>query len=123
MSYRIGIITLGSTGSKTVNLGISSAPTSVSFIVQNKAGTAESVKHVSIGSATTNGQRTTSYFKDTGSPSVYDVTNKCISHYDRVNGSIIEVLSASFVSFTNNGFTINVTKANVDYDVYIRADY
>lgn len=123
MAYKIGVITLGSTGNKTFNLGTSSAPYAISFIVQNKTGTAEAAKHVSIGNADSSSQRVTSYYKDSTSSSTFDSTSKCIAHYERVSGAVTEVLSAAFLSFTGTGFSINVTKANVNYDVYVRADY
>lgn len=123
MGYKIGIVTLGSSGSKTINLGTPSTPFAASFIVQNKAGTAESIKHVSIGSADGAGQRVTSYFKDTGAPSTFDTTTKCVSHYEKVGGVVTEILSATFTAFTATGLTVNVTIPNVNYDVYLRADY
>lgn len=123
MGYKIGVITLGSAGSSTFNLGTPSTPTAASIIVQNKTATAEAAKHVSIGSANGSSQRATSYFKDGASPSVFDSTTKCVAHYERVGGAVTEVLSAAFVAFTSSGITLNVTTPNVNYNVYIRVDY
>lgn len=122
MGYKIGVVTLGSTGLKSINLGTPSTPTAVTFIVQNKTGTAESTKHVSIGSYdSTNGQRCTSYVKPSGgSSSPFNVTNKVVSHYE---DGPTEVLAAEFDSFLSNGVKINVLTADTDYDVYVRVDY
>jgi hypothetical protein len=123
MSYKIGIVTLGSTGNKTINLGTSSTPTALRLVVQNLAGTAESVKHVSIGQADGTNQRATSYFKDASGTSTFDATDRCISHYERIGGVVTEVLRAEFVAFTSTGVTLHVTTADVNYDVYITVDY
>lgn len=123
MGYKLAVSTLSSSGSNTLNMGTPSIPTSATLIVQNKTGTAETVKHISIGTADGSGQRVTSYFKDGTTPTTFDSTSKCIAHYERVGGVITEILSATFTTFTSSGLTLNVTTPNANYNVYIRVDY
>lgn len=125
MSYKIGTVTYGTTGLKTINLGATSTPTRADFIVQNKYGVNEgTLRHVSIGQADGSGQRCTSYIKDgSGTSYTYDVTNKCIVVYELSGGTPVVVLEANFDSFTSNGVKINVTVANSAYLIYLRADY
>lgn len=123
MSYKLGTITLDTTGLKTFSLGTSSTPTAASIVVQNKNGVAETALHVSIGSCSISGQRCTSYIKDGVGPFTFDSTTKVVSLYEISGGVATEVLSASFDSFTASGIKLNVSIANANYKVYIRADY
>ena len=124
MAQKTAVTTLGQAGIRNINLGATSTPYAVSIVVQNKTATAESTKHVSIGSATTSGQRVTSYIKEPpNSSTTYDDLTKIISQYEWVSGAPVEVLSASFNGFTSNGVSLNVTQTNTNYDVYIRVDY
>lgn len=124
MGYKIGTVTYSSNGLKTIYLGTPTQPTSADIIVQNKYGVNEGViRHVSIGHADSTGQRVTSYFKDATGQASFDSTSKIISHYERVGGAITEVMAATFDSFTANGIKLNITNANADYLIYIRADY
>lgn len=123
MAYKLGTITLDTTGLKTFNLGASSTPTAASIVVQNKNGVAETTLHVSIGTCSISGQRCTSYVKDGVGPFTFDSTTKVVSHYEISGGVSTEVLSASFDSFTSNGIKLNVSIANANYKVYIRVDY
>lgn len=122
MAYKIGTITLDIAGLRTFNLGTTSTPTSATLIVQNKNGVAETPFHVSMGTYDGSGQRCTSYLKD-GTTHTFDSTSKIVSHYELSGGSPVEVLSASFDSFTSTGIKLNVATTNLNYKVYIRVDY
>lgn len=124
MSYKIGTVTYGTTGLKTINLGTTSTPTRADFVVQNKYGVNEgTLRHVSMGHADGSGQRCTSYVKDGATAYSYDVTDKCIVVYELSGGVPVVLLEASFDSFTSTGVKINITVANNAYLIYLRADY
>lgn len=125
MGYKIGTVSYGTTGLKTINLGTPSTPTNVTLIVQNKLGVNEgTLKHVSIGTSNGTTHRCTSYVKDgAGTAFDFDTSTKVISHYELSGGSPLEVLSATFDSFTSSGVKINVAVASNAYSIYIRADY
>lgn len=124
MSYKIGTVTYATPGLKTIILGTPSTPQSVDIAVQNKYGVNEGVvRHVSMGHADSSGQRVTSYYKDNSGQDSFDSDSKIISHYERVSGTITEVMAAEFDSFTSNGVKLYITKANSDYLIYIRVYY
>lgn len=123
MAYKIGTMTLSSSGLQNINLGTPTAPTSAMLIVQNRNGVVDIPLHVSMGTASVSGQRCTSYIKDSIINFNIDSTTKCISHYENVGGAATEVLSAAFDSFSANGIRLNVTIPNNTYKVYIRVDY
>lgn len=124
MAYKIGTVTYGTSGLKTINLGTTSTPTRADFVVQNRYGVNEgTLRHVSIGYADASGQRVTSYLKDGAVTADFDSTAKVISVYEIVGGVVTEVFSATFDSFTSTGVKINVTVPNVAYLIYLKVDY
>lgn len=124
MGYKIGTVSYGTTGLKTINLGAPSTPTRAVFVVQNKYGVNEgTLKHVSIGEATSMGQRCTSYVRDGAVVADYDDLTKVIRVYEISGGTPTLVMEADFDSFTSNGLKLNVTTANSAYQIYILADY
>ena len=106
--------TLGSSG--VVSVVIGTQPIAVEVFVTSKSG--ETYAHQSIGFADNTGYTTYhSTFQDTtGGKSVQGAasTGKIISMYERVSGTITEVLSANFHSFTSTSvkFTVNTPNSN-----------
>ncbi len=125
MGYKIGTFATNSTGLQTFNFGTTSTPTALTLVVQNKLGVNEgTLKHVSIGTATISGQRVTSYLKDgTGTAYPFDSTTQVISHYELSGGVPVEVMAATFDSFTSTGFKLNFIAASNAYSIYARVDY
>lgn len=113
MDYNTGRVTIGSTPTQTVIVGFQ--PTWARFTVTGK-GT-DTVNHISIGTTDGTHQNTNSTFSDTTGGLSVSTNTKVISHYERVSGTIAEVLSASFNSFTSTGVEINVAIANTGYSV------
>lgn len=109
-----GTATLGTSGVVSVAVGI--APIAVQVVVTSKSG--ETYSHQSIGFADNSGYATYhSTFQDTtGGKSMQGSGNlgKIVSIYERVAGTITEVLSVNFHSFngTNVKFTVNTPNAN-----------
>ena len=47
--------------------------------------------------------------------------NKVLYHRERVGGTLSTVIEATFHSFTNDGFKLNISQASANYDVWISA--
>lgn len=119
MAYFCGTTTQGTTGIKTINVGFQ--PSRLNFTVCQKFGTNEPYHHLSVGRADGTRQSVNSTYQDTVDGLSLNSTAKCISHYERVAGTITEVLAASFDSFTATGFKINVTIPNASYQIFVEA--
>lgn len=120
--WDIGPHTISSNGLKTLNLGFTSAPTSVVIVVQNKYATNEgTIRHVSIGITDGTNHECVSYFKKGTDPSVKQrfTDGTMIYVQDEVGGVVQPTYQASFNSFYTNGIKLNVAQANGAYPVYI----
>lgn len=115
MAHASGRFTLSGTGLSTFALGFQ--PTWANFRVTGKAG--DTVCHGSWGGTDGTNQNCGSTYMDTTGGASFDVNTKVVSHYDRVAGTITEVLSASFDSFVATGVKLNVAIANTNYKVTI----
>lgn len=83
-------------------------------------GAADSTVRFSLGFADGTRQNCDSLFSD---GTLYDsrkVTNKIVSLWDNVGGTLTEVLSASFHSFTATQLKLNVTTASANYQVSVK---
>ena len=115
MSYWTGGVTVGSTGSQSY-VGVGFQGTGITFRVGAKGG-ASSVVQFAIGSADGTRQNCESVFGDGSGWKSQRTNSKCLIHYERVAGTVTEVLNFAFTSFDANGFTINVTTASANYTV------
>lgn len=118
---KIGSFSNGATGNVPVG-GCTSLPTYLRFTVCGRSGTNETVTMYSSGFTDGNLNKAFSIYQDsTGSRSRY-FNDRCVSHLNRVTGTITEIINASWVSFDNNGggdfgFTLNFTAANSNYPI------
>lgn len=119
MATVTGPITISSAGIKTFALGI--APKWAKFRVCARASTIDNYVHLSLGETDGVAQQVSSIFHDSQGNRSDDDLTKVVSHYERVNGVITEVLSASFHSFTATGIKLTVHIGNPNYQVYITA--
>ena len=111
--------TLSSTGTNTLT-GFPFQPVGAIITVSSKNGSDGTV-NFSEGTCDGTHQSVRSIFQDaSGSKSIRSNT-KCVSHYERVSGTISEVLAASFSSFTSDGISFNVTTANSNYQINVKA--
>lgn len=115
MSRTTGRLTLSITGLSTFVLGFQ--PTWATFRVTGKSG--DTVSHVSLGSTDGTNQNCGSTYMDTTGGASFDVNTKVVSHFERSGGTITEVLSASWDSWTATGVKLNVLIANTAYKVTI----
>lgn len=121
MAFWTGGITVGSTGSQAYT-GIGFQGNDITFRVGAKGGSS-SVVQFAIGTADGTRQNTESIFGDGSGWKSNRTNSKCLIHYERVSGTITEVLNFAFTSFDADGFTLNVTTANSNYtvDVEVRS--
>lgn len=125
MATKISNFTVGSTGNKSIT-GLTFLPTELDFWIAQKTGTTESFAHLSVGATNGTSQTAHSMLQDTTGGKTESYFDRCVYHLNRVSGTVSGVLSASFVSFDNNGggdygFTLNFTAADSGYKVYFRA--
>lgn len=88
--------------------------------ISGLAGAADATIRSSLGWMDGTRQNCDSLFSD---GTLYDsrkVTNKVVSLWDNVDGTLTEVLSASFHSFTATQLKLNVTTASSAYQVSVK---
>lgn len=116
-----GTFTQGSTGNKSVT-GVGFQPVYLRFTVGQKFNTPEdTVAHLSTGFTDGTRQSAHSVLADsTGNHTRVDKT-KCMTHYIRSGGVLNKNISASFVSFDADGFTLNFDAADANYQIFVEA--
>jgi hypothetical protein len=117
MQYYRTTISHGTTGTKTVTPGFQ--PVAAKITVGSMFGATDSVNHLSMGN--TNGT-TSSYhstFSDGSGHQTISGTGKLARHFDRVAGTITEVLTVDTPSFTATQFQYNVVTANANYQLHV----
>lgn len=125
MPYALGSFAKGSTGNASVT-GLSFLPSKVTFYIGARAGTTETDNRWSMGAMDGNAQFAISTFRDATGARTKNYTDRCINHFQRDSGTIVEKLVATFVSFDNNGggdygFTVNFSAANSSYSIFFEA--
>lgn len=115
-------ITLGTAGTARNFTGFGFTPTHLTFRVCAKGATSASSAVFCYGTVDVTGYMTctTTYGDSTGHQSK-NYTDRCVSVWERVSGTLTEVLNANFHSFTSDGFKLNVTTQNANYDVFVEA--
>ena len=115
MAFWTGGITVSGTGSQSFT-GIGFQGNDITFRVGAKNGSSSVVQYCN-GTADGTRQNCESIFGD-GSGWKSNRTNSfCVVHYERVSGTVTEVLKFAFTSFDADGFTLNVTTSNTNYNV------
>lgn len=117
MAYYATTISHGSTGTKTVTPGFQ--PQRAKITVGSQFGSTDSVTHMSSGWTDGTNQFYHSLFADGTGRQTISGSNKLVSHFERVSGSITSVLDATFNSFTATQFKYNVNTANANYQLYV----
>lgn len=118
MNYYNGTLAYTSTGVKSAVV-VGFQPVSVTVRVGQKAGTTQLFSHLSVGSGNPTLQRVDAIFMDTTGGKTTSTNAKIVSVFERVAGTITEVLSMKIDSFTATGVAFEVLTANLNYDVYI----
>lgn len=125
MSYFNTTAAYATTGVKTITTNFQ--PTNIRITVSQKYTGAQSYLHYSMGAGglvdvsgtPTMRQHADSIYQDpTGSQTVSN-DSKVVSFYDRVSGTLTEVMAASIDSFTSTQLKLNFTTVNVNYNLFI----
>ena len=120
MSYFIGTLAYPSTGVKsTINVGFQ--PTGIRITSSQKYPSAQTFSHRSVGVSDGVSQFYDSTFQDTTGGKTINGDNKIVSHWERVSGTITEVLSVKVNSFQPTGPKLEVLTANVNYNLLLEA--
>lgn len=117
MNYYAGTISHGSTGIKTITCGFQ--PVSAKITVSAQFSTTDSVLHKSEGWTNGTNQFYNTIFSDATGRQTISGSSKMVSHYDRVAGTITEVVNVTFNSFTATQFKYNVNTANANYQLFV----
>lgn len=118
MAYFSGTIAHGSTGTKTIPVGFQ--PIGVRITVGQRFNTADNFTHQSVGISDGVDTNCTSIFQDTTGGKTVS-SNRLASHFERVGGTITEVLAIDFHSFTATSVKYTVVTANASYNLLIEA--
>lgn len=118
MSYFMTTVSHATTGVKSVTPGFQ--PIGARITVSS-AGTSQAVGHFSQGITDGTHQCFNSTFSDVNGSSSWQGITKMVSHYERVSGTLTEVLAISFDSFNATQFKYNVGTANVNYSITVEA--
>lgn len=95
-------------------------PVAMKITVSAKSSVGDSYLHTSVGQCDNSGYSTcASTFADTSGFSTRRATGKLVSHYERVAGTITEVNSAIFDSFTATQAKFNVTNVSSQYQYFV----
>jgi len=101
------------TGSKALSLGFQ--PKVVRFTVSKKNTTNDYVAHICHGIAIdgTSGvwQECEAIYSDTTGAQSWRFDDRVISHWERVSGTLTEVLKVTLTNFNSTGITVNVVNA------------
>jgi len=118
MAADLSTISYGSTGIKTYTVGFQ--PVKVTVMVGQKFATGQAFAHHSYGvGLTAANQRCDTHFQDTSSGITVSSDTKIVSVYERVSGTITEVLSIALDSFTATAVKFNVLTANANYQLSV----
>lgn len=126
MSYFNGTIAYGSTGVQPpITVGFQ--PTNIKITVSQKWSGPQSYVHwssgygglVNVAGTPTMRQHVDSVFQDSTGGQTVSSDSKVVSFYDRVSGTLTEVLSVSIDSFTSTALKLNVLTANANYNLNI----
>lgn len=118
MNYLSTSDSYGSTGIQSLYTGF--LPVCVEITVGQKYNTTQNFTHLSIGAGDNNYQRVTAIYQDSTGGKTVTTDGKIVSVWERVGGTLTEVLSLSISSFTSNTVEFNVTTANSNYSLHIR---
>lgn len=115
----------GGTGTKTLVTNLTGAPTWCRVTVGGKAAGGDTQGHFSVGTCDGTRQNTQSTYSDTTGSASFSSNAKLVSHYERVAGTITEVINAAFSSFGTSGgsgtvvFTVTTDSANYDFTLEV----
>ena len=120
MAYFVTTLAYASSGIKsTIPVGFQ--PTGIRITTSQKYPTAQTFAHRSVGVSDGVDQYYDSTFQDTTGGKTVNGNDKIVSHFERVSGTITEVLSVKVNSFQPTGPKLEVITPNVNYNLLLEA--
>lgn len=120
MAYFVSTVAYASAGIKsTINVGFQ--PIGIRITVSQKYPSAQTYSHRSVGVSDGANQYYDSTFQDTTGGKTVNGNDKIVSHFERVSGTISEVLSVKVNSFQPTGPKLEIITPNVNYNLLIEA--
>ena len=118
MNYFNGTISYGTTGVQApITVGFQ--PSMVRVTMGQKYGTTQTVAHLSVGSGTPSFQHVNSFYQDTTGGKSLSEDAKVVDLWDRVSGTLTQMVDISIYAFGTDSITLSIAKANVNYQLYI----
>jgi hypothetical protein len=118
MSFWTGRVTVSGTGNNAFT-GVGFQPTWIRIRVSKKNGTTETCSHLCLGATDGTNMNCSYIYSDSTSSKTDDFNTKLISHWERVAGTLTEILACTLTSFDADGFTINASTASANYKVTV----
>lgn len=118
-NYFRGLVTFGSTGLVTPNVGFQ--PVGYKLTYGQKFGITDTTNHVSVGGSDGTRQHVVGHFEDGTGRQTWTLAGKVVHHCERVGGVITPVIEASHDSMQPLGPRINVTNPDVNYQAVLEA--
>lgn len=120
MSHSVGSFTQAGTGQTTISVGFK--PTYLRFTISQTAGAPENtVAHLSTGFTDGVTQYAHSIYANANNCYTRINDTFCLTHYAIISNAFTRVLSANFVNFTSNGFTLDFDRASSAYLITFEA--
>lgn len=117
MAYFTDTVNYSTTGTKNIT-GVGFRPFAARFTIsQRTSGTETSVSHLSTGFADGTVQRSHSTYADASGFETRRSASQCITHLERVAGTVTKVLAGTLTSFGADGITLNISTASGNYNI------
>lgn len=92
----------------------------IEVTVGQKYNTTQNFTHLSVGAGDINYQRVTAIYQDSTGGKTVTTNGRVVSVWERVSGTLQEVLAISIDSFTSSTVEFNVITPNSNYSLHIR---
>lgn len=119
MNYYRGLVTFGSTGLVTPNVGFQ--PIGYRITYAQKFGITDTIDHVFIGGSDGTRHHTQGHFADATGRQTFTESGKVATQKERIGGVITEVARVNHDSMQPLGPRVNVITANVNYQAVLEA--
>lgn len=117
MAVYATLTTPSSTGVQTINVGFQ--PLLARITVGSQFGTTNTVVRYSVGRTDGTNQFNHSIFADGTGRQTVSKNDRLVSVWERISGTLTEVVRVNFDSFTSTQFKYNVITANSNYQLDI----
>ena len=117
MATAVGSFAIGSTGNLTIS-SLPFTPTAIEFTISaDTSGAENTIAHFSTGRTDGTNSSSESILVTSALTLTRRSNSYCLTHYNITSGSSYRTISATFVSFGTNSFTLNFDRANVNFSI------